>query len=120
MFGNQPTYVLNRWQNPGDQSAVQKFTQDYSSEAYAVYSTISYSGDNTISDASFIRLKNLSISYILPLDGKKDRFLRAAKIFLQGQNLITWTNYLGPDPENQTMFSLPPLRIISLGAQLTF
>ena len=120
MFGNQPTYVLNHWQNPGDQSAVQKFTQDYSSEAYAVYSTISYSGDNTISDASFIRLKNLSISYILPLDGKKDRFLQAAKIFLQGQNLITWTNYLGPDPENQTMFSLPPLRIISLGAQLTF
>ncbi len=38
--------------------------------------------------------------------------------FVQGQNLLTITNYVGLDPETQTSFSLPPLKIITIGIQV--
>ena len=69
-----------------------------------------------IRDASFIRLKSLNLSYNLPklLSG-----VLAAKIYFQGQNLLTFTNYNGADPENQSGFYLPPLKQYSLGVQFT-
>jgi hypothetical protein len=39
---------------------------------------------------------------------------------VQGQNLLTFTNYYGLDPEARTANSLPPLRVITAGIKLTF
>lgn len=117
---NQPKIVMDRWAQPGDIAGIQKFSQNFGSSSYTAYSNSQSRGDNKISDASFIRLKNLSISYQFSERIKSKIRSSAFKIYLQGQNLITITNYLGLDPENQSFIYLPPLKIISFGIQLTF
>jgi hypothetical protein len=115
---NQPTLVLNRWQKPGDVSQVQKFSQNFSSAAWTQYSRTAFSSDAQISDASYLRLRNVNLSYQLPASWKNKMHIQNARIYLLGQNLFTITNYLGLDPETQAI--LPPLRTIVFGIQLTF
>ncbi|MPR36755.1 SusC/RagA family TonB-linked outer membrane protein [Salmonirosea aquatica] len=50
----------------------------------------------TISDASFIRLKTASLSYAIPLAGKK---VRSASVYVAADNLLTITKFLGFDPD---------------------
>jgi TonB-linked SusC/RagA family outer membrane protein len=114
-YSNQPTTVLNRWQKPGDKSSVQRYNSDGSlfiSEYYAQSSDAGYS------DASYIRLKNLSLSYALPMKSRQQPLLRNCIVYVQGQNLLTITRYLGLDPENQNASSLPPLRILMVGLRV--
>ena len=75
--------------------------------------------DYLISDASFIRLKNLALSYSFPRKWQQKAKLQAARIYLQAQNLFTITSYRGLDPETQGL-SLPPLRMITGGFQVAF
>jgi hypothetical protein len=51
-----------------------------------------------IEDASYLRLKNITVGYTLPikLNGKN---LAKVKVFASIQNLLTWTKYTGYDPE---------------------
>ena len=117
--GNQPTEVLKRWQKAGDRTSVQKFTQDYGSDAYTAFSNAQYYGDNSISDASFLRLKNVQLSYQLPTSISQKAMIQSARIFIQGQNLFTITDFLGMDPENQNLGNLPALKMIVAGIQIT-
>lgn len=119
-YGNQPTEVLARWQHPGDHTTVQRFTQDYASDAYNSFSNAVYYGDNAISDASFIRLKNLVFSYSLPSAACERLHLKATRVFVQGQNLLTITGFKGMDPETQYMIYLPPLKVWTAGIKVTF
>jgi TonB-dependent starch-binding outer membrane protein SusC len=119
MYGNQPTAVLSRWQQPGDQAPVEKYSQNFGA-AYNGYVNLVYSSDGMISDASYIRLKNLSLSYNISGSLLSHLNMRSARIYLQGQNLITITHYLGPDPENQSVSALPPLKILTAGIQCSF
>ncbi|WP_158963198.1 SusC/RagA family TonB-linked outer membrane protein [Myroides fluvii] len=73
--------------------------------------------DNSISDASYLRLKNISVSYVLKIPTVNIESLR---IYLQGQNLWTITSYKGMDPEFATYGYLPPLRTYAFGIQLIF
>lgn len=50
-----------------------------------------------LQDASYIRLKNMQVSYNLPV--QKIKFIQSARIYITGQNLATFTNYVGFDPE---------------------
>ena len=95
---NQPVSNLNIWQ-PGQTNGVQLYTAGNNDEAVnAYYSYYSYS-DAAFSDASFIRLKNLSISYSLPQSWLN---VASCRLYLQGQNLFTITRFNGADPENQS------------------
>jgi hypothetical protein len=107
---------LGRWQKPGDNAGIQKFTQDYST-VYNAYGHLQLS-NAAISDASFIRLKNLSLSYQLPETWRQKMHIQGWRIFLQAQNLLTITRYLGLDPETQGL-TLPPLRMITFGIHAT-
>ncbi len=54
-----------------------------------------------VEDASFIRLKNISLSYDI-FDGKKTsgrQFIKTLNVYFTAQNLFTWTKYTGYDPE---------------------
>jgi TonB-linked SusC/RagA family outer membrane protein len=83
-------------------------------------SFFNYAGSTaTIVDASYIKLKNVSATYNIPLDQKTQKFIQNIRLSLQGQNLLTITSYKGFDPETQGL-SLPPLRTITLGTQFTF
>lgn len=73
--------------------------------------------DASISDASYIRLKNIALTYDLP-----ERWMPKVKcrLSLNGQNLATFTKFRGADPEFQMYDRLPPLKIVTTGIQLTF
>ncbi|SDF12755.1 TonB-linked outer membrane protein, SusC/RagA family [Mucilaginibacter pineti] len=117
--GNQPSSVLDRWQKPGDPATVQKFTTVFGSDAYNSY--MIYQGSSgLLTDASFIRLKNLSLGYSLPEKFLKKIGVGQTRLSLQGQNLLTITGYKGRDPENQSFTNLPPLFTMTAGLQVTF
>jgi TonB-linked SusC/RagA family outer membrane protein len=120
MMSNQPSLVLNRWQNSSSRADVQKYTQDYGSAAYQAFTNTAYFGDNTVSDASFVRLKNVSLSYDLPDKWIKKLNLEKLRAYIKGENLLTITHYQGVDPENQQIYYSPLLKIVTVGIQIIF
>jgi TonB-dependent starch-binding outer membrane protein SusC len=110
---NQLTSVLDRWQRPGDHSTHQAFSAGNTADLRYIGGSSAY-----VVDASYIRLKNLSISWQIPDSWRKTVHLQNARLFTNAQNLFTITNYKGLDPET-TGYSLPPLRTISVGIQVT-
>jgi len=112
---NQPVSILNRWQESGDNKPVEKFSQNFS-----LGSAISYynNSDASYSDASYIRLKNLSLAWQIPNEWVKKIHVETLRVYAQGQNLITVTHYTGLDPESKSFSSLPPLRVITFGLQI--
>jgi TonB-dependent starch-binding outer membrane protein SusC len=112
--GNQPVEVLQRWRKPGDITNIQQFTQGYG-DAYLSSIYGGYLSDYSIVDASFVRLKNVSLSYAF---SKSQIRYPAIKVYLQGQNLATLTNYNVLDPESRNI-GIPPLKMITAGVQIT-
>lgn len=115
---NQPVEVMNRWRNPGDEAGVQKFSA-FTAEVINAYFRTAFS-DDYITDASFIRLKNVSLSWQLPTKWASKIAAENIRLSLQGQNLLTFTKYKGMDPETMSSSSLPPLRVVTAGIQFTF
>ena len=121
LFGrgsNQPTSVLNRWQKPGQSANIQEFST--STLASTFNGLIGGSDAALTTDASFIRLKNVALSYELPATWENKAHLQNARIYFQCENLLTITKFKGLDPETRGGLGLPPLRMITIGAQLTF
>jgi TonB-dependent starch-binding outer membrane protein SusC len=112
---NQPVSVLKRWQEPGDITDIERYNSNRS--LITPYFTAQAS-DAGFSDASFIRLRNLSLSYTFPDKWGKKTGIRNMRIYVQGQNLLTLTKFHGMDPENQSINSLPPLRVLTAGVQV--
>lgn len=116
---NQPVYVLNRWRKPGDISGYQKYSQDYTNAASSATYNVSRS-DAILTDASYLRFKNIVLFYDLPDPWLKKLKVVSCKVFSQMQNVLTISNYVGNDPESQSISSLPPLKIITAGIQANF
>jgi TonB-linked SusC/RagA family outer membrane protein len=114
---NEPEAVLKRWQKPGDVTTLEKFSQNGS---LIISNTYGQQSDQCYGDASYIRLKNVSLSYELRESAVHRLHLQSAHIFIHAQNLFTITNYSGLDPETLSITSLPPLRVITAGVQVTF
>lgn len=115
MMYNQTADVLDRWQQTGDNSFMQQYGTGSNFESYLAFSRFSQS-NGAVSDAAFVRLKSLELSYTLPIEKAGNTSCRIA---LQGQNLLTFTKFKGGDPE-RTIGFLPSLRMISLNLQLQF
>lgn len=113
---NQPASVAGAWTSSVPNSDTQLYTSGTNSAAVAAYYNYIES-DAAITDASFIRLKNISLTYIVP----KKYFKNAqCRIYFQAQNLLTFTKYDGADPEFTSLGTLPPLKVFTTGMQLTF
>ncbi|MEH6763831.1 MAG: SusC/RagA family TonB-linked outer membrane protein [Aequorivita antarctica] len=115
-MANQPVEVLDRWQNASDQSTLQRFSAGYDDDAYMAYINY-YDSTGSVGDASYIRLKNIALSYTLPTNWS---FGIGCRIYAQAQNLLTFTKYEGPDPETEVYNNLPPLKMFSTGVEFTF
>jgi len=85
-FKNQSTVVLDRWTTAGQITNVPRAN---SSSAMAI-------SDRFIEDGSFIKLKAATLGYNFnnPFKG-----LSKLNLYVTGQNLVTWTDYTGFDPE---------------------
>lgn len=109
---NQPITVLNRWQKPGHNASFARYTTGNSVVMWPTVSDAWYSYN-----ASYIRLKNLAVSWQIPNDWLQKINFQKARLFFQGQNLITISNYTGLDPEVGGL-SLPPLKLWTAGLQV--
>jgi TonB-linked SusC/RagA family outer membrane protein len=87
---NQLLSVLNRWRAPGQVTNIPKAT-------WGDPMGNSTFSDRWIEDGSFLRMKELSLSYTIPF--KTGSAIKASTIYITANNLFTITKYLGYDPE---------------------
>ncbi len=90
-FDNQSTAVLSRWRHEGDDTNVPRALIN------GGYNWLG--SDRFVEDGSFLRFKNINISYTIPNSLLKVIKLSDLKIGVTAHNLFTWTNYMGQDPE---------------------
>lgn len=83
-----------------------------------------FPSDRWLEDGSFIRLRNVEMSFTLPARWREKAKLQKAVIFLQGQNLLTITNYTGMDPEGNEWgrdnWRYPVGKSVTFGLDLSF
>jgi TonB-linked SusC/RagA family outer membrane protein len=113
---NQPASVLGRWQKQGDVSDIARFTTLGANSDLYFY----YLSDGIFTNASFLRLQNLSASYTFPDRFFKKSGFKNVRIYVQGQNLATITNYKGIDPETQNFGGFPPTKVFTAGIRFTY
>lgn len=124
-YGNGPmsnvwTAYLDYWKEPGD---IGKLPRPYS--LFDNNSLRFSMSDATVSDASFLRLKNVSLSYLLPRSVTGQMKVKALRVYAQGQNLFTFTPFNSYDPEtmrydSRSTVQIPPLRMLTFGLNITF
>lgn len=114
---NLPEFVINsHWQKPGDKATIERYTTNYSQAYTEGQQFVGSSG--TYSDASFIRIKTVALTYTLPAKHLKKAGITGCSVYLHAQNLFTISGYKG-DPETQNIFALPPLKTVTAGLKLT-
>jgi TonB-linked SusC/RagA family outer membrane protein len=124
---NQSTDYLNRWTSPGSQGYFPAASVNYDPS----YGNLANS-DYNWGDASFLKLKTVSLNYTLPKVWVTHLGMSNAQIYLQGQNIYTWakqkyvydpeTNVDGAGPALGTgqYVAFPQLRTVVLGLNVTF
>ncbi len=123
---NQLEDVIRRWQKPGDITDIPRATNDpvKAAENKRVSSRF-------IEDGSYLRVKNLTIGYTFPNSIIGKLRLASLRVYFSGQNLLTFTNYSGLDPEvnylgndntviGTDFFTYPQARSYNFGVNLKF
>ena len=109
---NQSRRLLDRWKEPGDVTDIPR---------HGVYTEFD---DRLLEDASFLRLKNVMLSYSLPSELlSRSRFISGIRIYAQAQNLFTITGFSGLDPEgvgNMYQAQYPMSRQFTFGLDFMF
>lgn len=109
---NQDRDMLNIWKKPGDLAELPGFQYDVQFDTHV------------LENASYMRLKNLSLSYDLPQNWMRaTRFFQNVRLNATARNLWTVTNYRGADPEldsNLALGNYPSTRQFTLGVEVTF
>jgi len=114
LANNQPEFVTNRWQNPGDIAERMLYTTNSS----VSFNNSFLYNDAGFTSASYIKLRNASLSWKIPEMWAKKIRLRNASVFVLGQNLLTFSSYYGRDPEFTSNTSYPASRTVTFGARL--
>ena len=110
---NQSRRLLyDRWKKTGDITDIPR------------YGVTAQLDDRFLENSSFLRLKNLTLAYALPQSLlNQTHFFTSARVYLQGQNLFTWTGFTGLDPEvasNVYRAQYPASRQFTLGIDISF
>lgn len=123
-YDNQTRDQLNRWQNPGDITNVPQ-ARLFGGNGIAESSRY-------ISDGSYVRLKTLTLGYNLPQSLISKASLTKMRIYVSGQNLLTFTDYQMWDPEvnadsfesnitqGTDFYSAPQSKTITFGINIGF
>ena len=111
-YNQSKRLLYDRWKEPGDVTDIPR------------YGVTPQMDSRFLEDASFLRLKNLMLSYDFPraLLGKTG-FISRARLYVQAQNLFTWTKFSGLDPEstsNVYKAQYPMSRQYTMGVEITF
>ena len=120
---NQSTAILNRWQQPGDITDIPRVT------TFAGVGNNNRFSSRFLWDASYIRLKNVTLSYNLPRDLLNTLNIQNLRFYVTGANLLTFTDYPFGDPEVTTpgggdtgraSGNLPQSRSVLCGLDINF
>jgi hypothetical protein len=96
-FDNQLRSQLRSWREPGD-------ITDIPQARFAIANGIQGRNSRYVEDGSYVKLRSLSFGYQLPLNVVKRVGVNSARIYVMGQNLLTFTKYTGWDPEVSSDF----------------
>lgn len=129
---NQNDYWLGRWTPANPNSNIPGATATAGSAIYTSYNNYT-SSDAVYGDASYLKLRSVNLSYTLPAEWLKHIKMSSCSVFVQGQNLYTWSKnkYIldtettvpgGPPGLGTGTLSqvLPPLRTIVFGVNCSF
>ncbi len=88
-FSNQTKAMLRRWTGDGQNTDIPRavFGDPMGNARFS---------DRWIEDGSYLKLKNIAVSYDLPI---KNNYIEGLKVWVSAENLFTWSRYLGLDPE---------------------
>jgi TonB-linked SusC/RagA family outer membrane protein len=104
--------LTDQWQKPGDVKMIQ--APNYSRQ-FTSYD---------ITDAKFLRFRNLTVSYNIPeLSIAGMKLIKSGKFYIMGQNLVIWSPWSGLDPEDDNNISLaefPNPKAIVVGLDINF
>ena len=115
---------LDRWQEPGDQTDVPR-------NVFADVDNAAQTSTRFLEDGSFVRLKDITLSYQLPQTALESINLSSARIFVRGTNLLTFDRLSVGDPEStfggsvsalnegDVFFTAPQQRTITGGVRFT-
>lgn len=109
---NIRTDIANRWRKPGDIADFPRLTMTPNNYP-GLSSEWNYNSTMFLYDASFARLRELTLAYAIPANFSQKFGLRNARIFATGMNLLTFTKYPGGDPEIARDFENPQDRNLS-------
>ncbi len=108
---NQSTKMLDMWMKPGDITDVPAYGEEIQFDTHLV------------EDASYLRMKNITLSYTLPSSWLKAIRMKDVTFHFTGRNLLTFTGFTGYDPEpqiNVIKFAYPNTRQYEFGVEVTF
>lgn len=120
-YMNLPAYMLDRWTGEGTSNSIPRFTFQDTNQNWT-------SSDLMVKDGSYMRLKNLTIGYTLPTQLSRRLFIEKFRVYVMGENLLTFTKYEGFDPEissGGTSLGIdrgvyPQARVYTVGASINF
>jgi len=119
---NRPSWILDRWIGEGTSNTIPRMTAENPNSNWN-------SSDLYIKDGSYVRLKTMQFGYTLPSEITRIASVQKLRVFVSGENLLTFTKYEGFDPElasgGYTTIGVdkgiyPQARTISVGANITF
>jgi len=115
---NRSVTVLDEWREVGDITSVPRANSGLTSVDYI------NSSDRYLEDASYLRMRNIAVGYNFQ-DVSLDKIgIDRARIYVQGENLLTFTGYNGLDPEGGYRTTdrgvYPTPSIYTMGINLTF
>lgn len=109
---NQSTKMLEMWTEPGQKTDIPRRDENIQFDDYF------------LEDASFLRLKNVTLQYSLPQSLlRKTKVIDKLSVFATGRNLLTFTKYSGYDPEAETnigKFFYPNTKQFVFGLEISF
>ncbi|MBR5055558.1 MAG: TonB-dependent receptor [Bacteroidales bacterium] len=109
---NMTKHMLQIWTEPGQITDVPAASEPIKHDS------------RFIDNASFVRLKNVQLSYELPKPlALRSGFLKGAKVYVSGRNLLTFTGYTGWDPEIDAITAMgnyPNTKQVVFGVELNF
>lgn len=115
LYDNLSTDLLREWRQPGDITDIIRSGANFDDVSNST---------RFVEKGDFLRFRNVSISYSLPKQWIGTIKLTNARLFMQGQNLFTWTDFRGFDPEISTGSLVgaqyPALRTITFGLNIGF
>jgi TonB-linked SusC/RagA family outer membrane protein len=94
-YNNVSTDALNRWREQGDVTDYPRPIRTDPLRSGSYYRV----SDRWIEDGSYMRLKNVSLSYDVPFDIVNKLGISGLRAYFTAENLVTWTHYTGYDPE---------------------